>query len=160
MIRIILHSALLLSVVYAQILGGVSCCCLGRSLLASIRQSQANSKSSEVISKDIGVRKQFRCSKCSNRSSVSTDADRVRPKNRDANPKACNDESCHCTKVVVNASEPKRPASISVQIDEWNPDAVFAYTSYSHAPIWVNRFEVPVRFGGRSWKTIACVWKN
>jgi hypothetical protein len=162
MFRMTLHSILLLAVAYSQILGGVSCCCLGKSLFASINQ-RLQVYDSGVFSSGAGVTERARCPKCASPSSTGSAEKQSRPGSRSllqTDLSACQDGQCNCSKLVLNASEPREPVSVPRTSIGWETPSVTFPGSSTLVLSNLGRFEVPLRFGGRSWQSIACVWKN
>lgn len=161
MFRTTLHSVLLLAVAYSQILGGVSCCCLGRSLLESISGTPHAVATDGAPSKSVATQ-QAPCPKCAARPTGKTD-EAVRSATKTSRPLhlgTCQGGQCNCSKLVLNASEPPESVSVPAKTIAWASVAVG-----SHKPVAISlsnfgKFEVPIRFGGRSWQSIACVWKN
>lgn len=162
MFRTTLHSILLLTVAYSQVFGGVSCCCLGRSLLESI-----SGKPLEDAEADIGALKPVaaqpsRCPKCAARS-TGKPTDSVQPVSNTSLQSTlgvCQSVQCDCSKLVLNASQPKEPFSVPAKSIGWAFVAVASPKPGAIAVSSFGKFEVPIRFGGRAWQTIACVWKN
>ncbi len=148
MLRFTTHIFLLLAVVCGQALSGVSCCCLARSLYAG-------------CSADVGTRAASapRCPKCA--------AHVDRPSVSSVDARTCctigdvqsNGGTCSCMKrsLVANQSD-ERPAK-AVDHSGWMVPASFSKDSTSLTPSVSERFNVP-RFGGTTWQSIACVWRN
>jgi hypothetical protein len=63
-------------------------------------------------------------------------------------------------KLVVNAKTEAESVSILGSEKAWSNFIVAPMPLLVSANLELRKFEVPVRFGGRSWQTIACVWKN
>jgi hypothetical protein len=174
MFRTTLHSVLLMAVAFSQILGGVSCCCLGRSLSASFQSDSSNRVSSAVPSEAVKLNR-VQCPKCQTqiRSEHGFACPDSAPDDSASNSAsnsamvleqglhACNDGQCNCTKLVLNASKSNSADSIPERPIEWVYSLSLASPMFFHPSGWrISKFEAPLRFGGRCWQTIAGVWKN
>jgi hypothetical protein len=159
MFRTTLHYVLLLAVSYSQVLGGVSCCCLGRSLIESI--------SGKPLVADVAPSKSVaaqpsRCPKCAARPTGKplVSAPPVTKTSSPSQVVVCRGGQCNCSMVDLNASGPKEPFSAPGKSVGWAFIAVASPKPVAIAISSLGRFELPLRYGGRSWQTIACVWKN
>jgi hypothetical protein len=161
MFRTTLHSILLLAVAYSQVFGGVSCCCLGRSLLETVGGKPLAAAVEDVASSKSVVAQPSRCPNCAARP-TETAIETVRSTTKPllSHLVAREDSQCNCNKVVLNASEPKVPFSVPAKSIGWASVAFTPPKSVAIAISSFGRFEVPIRFGGRSWQSIACIWKN
>ncbi len=162
MFRATLHSVLLLAVVSSQILGGVSCCCLGRSLLESISGLPLAAAVADVASSKAVAAQPSQCPKCAARPTGKPTGS-ARPVEKTSSTSrldTCLGNQCNCSKLVLNASVPTEPISVPAKSAGWASVAVTSPKMLAIAMSNFGKFEVPIRFGGRSWQTIACVWKN
>jgi len=160
---------LLFAVATSQIFGGISCCCLGRTLFAELDTADnvtaTKLASQHKFSSAPPKRQTGRCPKCSVRKSSSTasgggseQASSGRLKNRRA--KVCEDGQCLCIKHVVDACPPSSPPSLSHESYAWVSPVLNVKPDREVLACILDKHEVPVRFGGRSWQSIACLWKN
>lgn len=119
-----------------------------------VREIEAGNKSVSTP-KPVG-----RCPKCTGRraerSTVKDESSRA-SKNQST---VCEDSQCRCVKLVVNAKTEAESVSILGSEKAWSNFIVAPMPLVVSANLELRKFEVPVRFGGRSWQTIACVWKN
>ena len=161
MFRTILHSVLLMAVAYSQILGGVSCCCLGRSFLESISGKQPATAEADVASSKSLASQPARCPKGTARPTVKT-SDSVRSAAKSLFPSCliCQGAQCICSKQVLSASEPPKSVSVPAKSIAWACVAFASIKPTATAVSSFGKFEVPIRFGGHSWQSIACVWRN
>lgn len=162
MFRTTLHSILLLAVAYSQVFGGVSCCCLGRSLLESINGKPLAAAVADVASSKSVAAQPSRCPKCAARPTGKPN-DSMQPASKTSSQSplgVCQDGQCDCSKPVLNASQSKEPISVPVKSIGWVSVAVTSPNPVAIDISSFGKFEVPIRFGGRAWLTIACVWKN
>lgn len=158
-----LQYVLLFALAYSQIFGGISCCCLGRTLFSNRTVVDASAVGDETSKNKTAetAKPTGKCPKCSSRKSID------RPTSKDALAKRAtpcstisNDWQCQCQKLVINANTQNEPLTIDganhvCWLPVWG-----SVPKHEVALIELRKFEVPIRFGGRSWQSIACVWKN
>jgi hypothetical protein len=149
---------LLLAIATSQIFGGISCCCLGRSIL--LHSSNPPKDVAEVPLLASQLQGRVACPKCASspmRESVKSPRTQVHVAGD--RTQLCGDGQCRCVKQVSTANTQNESAAVQpigcslVGIVAWDISRCVI-----QAP--VHKFEVPVRFGGHSWQSIACVWKN
>jgi hypothetical protein len=153
---------LLFAVSISQIFGGISCCCLGKGLFGDspvankvvVREIEAGSEAFSTP-KPVG-----RCPKCTGRRAERSTAKDEPSRASQNQSKVCEDSQCRCVKLVVNAKTEAESVSIHGSEKVWSSSVVAPMPLLVSANVELRKFEVPVRFGGRSWQTIACVWKN
>ncbi len=158
-----LQYVLLFALAYSQIFGGISCCCMGRTLFgnpavvgASSNGDAASKNTTAETAKPTG-----KCPKCSARKPANP------PTSKDASAKPatpCSTISdhgqCRCQKLVINANTQKEQLTVDGANPIWWLPVLESMPKHEVAMIELRKFEVPIRFGGRSWQSIACVWKN
>jgi len=160
-----LKAVLLFAVAISQIFGGISCCCLGRTFFAdllTVNSVTANKLASpNELSSVPQKRKIAKCPKCSVRKSSPAAAAKTSSNQRhDHRARVCEGGKCQCVKLIVSTNTPSDSPTPNHDSHAW-VDAVLAekpereVLTRSFA-----KYEVPVRFGGRSWQSIACLWKN
>jgi len=157
MSSVTLHIILLLAVAYSQIFGGVSCCCLSRSILVGSYSSSEYPPSSEQGPASTNAPSVPKCPRCAaSKSSVA--------KSFDANGSPATSiaagSECQCAKASSHAAlqlEPRAP-SVTVHFIAL-PPATWDLVPVEEQKAW-QRHEVPFRFGGNSWQSMACVWKK
>lgn len=155
-----LKIVLLFAVVSSQLFGGISCCCLGRFLSETAGTASDVSTHSSSGGAPQGEDSQpvKRCPKCSrgstNRGEIGSHS-RKQP-----SAKICDGEQCRCAKLAVNATPPKDPLTKVIDHPLWVPPTESLVTGRDSTLVDLRKYEVPIRFGGRSWQSIACVWKN
>ena len=158
-----LQYVLLFALAFSQIFGGISCCCLGRTLFSnsevvdasSVGDAASKNKTTET------ARPTGKCPKCSARKSSDwlackdTSTDRSTPCST-----ISDDEQCRCQKLIINAGTPNELLTADGANHAWWLPVLGSVPKHELAMIELRKFEVPIRFGGRSWQSIACVWKN
>jgi hypothetical protein len=153
-----LQLVLLFAVAYSQIFGGVSCCCLSRALFMSWTHSSEVSSPSGSEASTAGPADSPKCPKCA---ASRTSSESGTPEVKGGRTCTLSDDyQCRCAKLA---------ASAGVHTDPFSPINV-PHELASSANLWnvvpaakaeVSRSDgMPVRFGGRSWQSVACVWKN
>jgi hypothetical protein len=157
-----LQIVLLFAVSISQIFGGISCCCLGKGLFGdSPSASEVVVRDLESGSKSVSTPKPVgKCPKCSGRRAERSTAKDESSRTSQNQSKVCEDSQCRCVKLIVNAKTEVEPVSIHGNEKAWSSSVVVPMPLLVLANFELRKFEVPVRFGGRSWQTIACVWKN
>ena len=135
---------LLFAVATSQIFGGFSCCCLGRTF-PSVPTKQQTGK----------------CPKCSaGKNSVAIAVRTSLNQHHDYGVKVGEDGQCRCFKLVISANSPSDPPSLNYDTHAWVSPVMEMKSDHEGLIRILARHEVPFRFGGRSWQSIACVWKN
>lgn len=160
MLQFPLKLVLLLAVAMSQVFGGISCCCLGRTLFgnrpavedSAIQRCEAGAKS---VSKKKAVKN---CPKCAGRSRSVVWSESV--KRASDRPSVDGESTCRCARIEFKASSEIEPVSIQANEKTVGTLGLSSVNPMGSRVLDARRFEVPVRFGGRSWQTIACVWKN
>ena len=149
MFRFTTHCLLLLTVVCSQVLSGVSCCCLARSLTAGSRVEATTPDAAQAP----------RCSKCAaHRQSASTKVigHKVPCPSGDLQSHG---STCSCSKLPLIASQSDDQVP-PVSISAWIVPAFSASSASSLTLSSIDRYELPSRFGGETWQSIACIWRN
>ncbi len=156
MFRYTTHILLLLTIMCSQVLCGVSCCCLARSLAIS------NLNTAVVADQAPAPR----CSKCAAHAS-SVAAARASQQKNSCHSRSLRlgdvqsrDNTCSCVKTPLIASQSNDQLSLIVTNCGWILPAYIPafYTSLSLSSF--DRFELAARFGGGTWQSIACIWRN
>jgi hypothetical protein len=157
-----LQLVLLVAVAVSQIFGGISCCCLGRSLFgqaSSVGEGTVREAGSESVPVAASLPTSG-CPKCALRATRQLTASKQSSGKADHFPKLCEDDECRCVKVTNNASPPNDPPSSNDVSLTWAVPIKDTVPSRVPIALGSRKFEIPVRFGGHSWQSIACVWKN
>lgn len=158
-----LKYVLLFALAYSQIFGGISCCCLGRTLFSipavvdasSVGDETSKNKAAETASPT------GKCPKCSARKSTERLTSKDASTNRETPCSTISDDGqCRCQKLVINSSTPNEPSTVDNANHTWWLPVLGSAPKHEVAMPELRKFEVPIRFGGRSWQSIACVWKN
>jgi len=150
-----LQFVLLVAVAASQIFGGISCCCLGKAIFPPVAYA---ANGSQPATQPV---QRARCPKCAARTSHQSPASLSKPVKQLSDPaKVCENIQCRCIKAVNSASTPNDPSV--------HQPTVYGLVGTIPAPLLTSadrtpaarKFKVPDRLGGRSWQSIACVWKN
>jgi hypothetical protein len=156
------HLVLLLAVVSSQILSGNSCCCLGRASQTSLNVGKTNASSATLSQQKTATSKGATKSSCP-RCSASQDAIRVSPqrgkdfaKQSGVRAQVGQDVQCRCVKQCFKANNPRVQHSLLTVFQFGN---VPEKTDEPRIPLtFSHKFEIPLRFGGNSWQSVACIW--
>lgn len=154
MFRTLLQSVLLVTVVYSQVLGGISCCCLGRTLLAGVNSAES-AASSESVETHVKCPKCLAKAQAPREQAVTGSAKRLEP-----SVKATESLQCNCAKHAIGALSGNEKASKSVRLVVWQYVFASPLSTILKSSIHLRQHEVPLRFGGHSWQAVACVWNN
>ncbi len=153
-----LHLLLLFAVTCSQLFGGVACCCLSRAILSKLTTSSANDSLSVkqlLAASSQGIPK---CPKC-----LAASAWRANGQVKSDRLWRCSlteNSACRCVKVTADTCLPFEPISplgwlsfvaIESGVQKSNPSVGKEAT---------RSFEVPIRFGGHRWQSLACIWKK
>lgn len=151
-----LHVVLLFAVAYSQIFGGVSCCCLSRTIIASLATAQvATPASADHAMPNASLAPN--CPKC-----AAAQASGARSVNSEGlrTSSVAGSNECQCAKAISSATAQHEPRSLSIAVQYFTT----ALTTWDVIPraqrIVFQRHEVPIPFEGCSWQSIACVWKK
>jgi len=160
-----LQVVLLIAVAISQIFGGISCCCLGITLVADLNIA-SNATASELVSPQesssvLQTRQTGKCSKCWAKKSNSTVTEKTSSHRlHDHHVKVCQDVECRCVKLAVKASTSSSPPLLSHDSHAWVSPALGVNPEREVLTHILAKYDVPARFGGRSWQSIACLWNN
>ncbi len=153
-----LQFVLLIAIATSQIYGGISCCCLTRSIFSPFSNMADDATEGSVsVSPPAG---KTACPKCARQPPhQSVASPQSRSNNDGVRTQLCEGSQCRCIKRVSAANS----QSQSTGVQSITYSMVAAFTSV--LPIFIDqtslrRFEVPIRFGGNSWQSIICVWNN
>jgi len=154
---------LLLAVATSQIFGGISCCCLGRAVCSVFLQDDAASQAVQPDGEGMATTKRpsSSCPRCRSRTSGPVEAGTSKHGKPSCNRSfASEDNQCRCVKPTVNASTPTEPASFQIDVQFAVADEPIAKIHREVDKPLSRDYAVPIRFGGHSWQSIACIWKN
>lgn len=160
------HILLLFAVAYGQILGGLSCCCLPKLAVAAWSRTftETTATSQHCSSTTEGVDEAVpRCPRCSNEGRAKQPAnDDPRATTADGFGKrlACGADDCRCPKLDISLGLQNDQVTKGTVIDrvELLADDLSLFTP--SRSVAADRSEIPIRFGGHSWQSVACLWKN
>ena len=157
--------ALLIAVATSQVFGGGSCCCFGRAVFSShvvedARALKTNLSKEALLSTQ--VQPQRACSKCSvarkGSDAVSRKVVLGKPSCKQSN--LHDDRHCRCANHGLTASNTNEVPVIDSGAHGVPVDGSVVEPERQAFRLEVLKYEVPIRFGGHSWQSIACVWKN
>lgn len=160
---LLLKIFLLLAVATSQIFGGISCCCLGRVVCSAFPQDDQGPRAvqSETAESQNTRRPHSACPKCRMRTRGPVVAETSKHGEPSCNRSfASEDNQCRCVKPTINASNPTEPASFQFDVQFAVTDEPIAKIHRRVDKPLSRDYAVPIRFGGHSWQSIACVWKN
>lgn len=155
----LLKLTLMIAVAISQAIGGVSCCCLSRAFSESI----TSFKGETARSCDLASLPESRpaCPKCSARKpSGSSYKAEIVSKTKPGDVRFEKEQRCRCAKLEIRSSAPGEPFSV-----ERVSQIAFGIICVVEPVLCIELlrlpdFNVPVRFGGNSWQSFACVWRN
>lgn len=163
---------LLIAVAFSQVFGGVSCCCLSRSLFLDWGSSLTNPESNlehcdsqKPTQRSVAAKALPKCPRCSStkpaRSSAKNGTPALAKSSKPMSGMVCKSdgsEHCQCTKYVAAAELSNWVKSIPLTSLDWsffNGIATDARPSTSRT---LNR-ETSTRHSNRvSWQAYACIW--
>ncbi len=152
-----LHIVLLIAVAYSQIFGGVSCCCLSRLIIASL----ASAHDVATVDQHGQVTQNMpSVPKCPGCAASQTSAKRSVNACRSQDESVAASSDCQCTKASSSAIvqlEPRSQSSSTQSVA--TPTATWDLVPLAAQGV-LRGHEVPIRFGGHSWQSMACVWKK
>lgn len=151
-----LHIVLLFAVAYSQIFGGVSCCCLSRTIFASLSPTHETASATQAQTSAI-VPFVPKCPKCA-ASQVSARQSPQGDGYQLSSVSQCN--KCQCTKTVSSATVHAEPRSLSIAVNFIATFALSGDLIPRAESSSFQRHEITIRFGDNSWQSIACHWKK
>lgn len=157
MATIILKLTLMIAVAISQAIGGVSCCCLGSAFSESL--SGFSGPAPFVMIEGSSAARPA-CPKCSARKlNGSTSKSDVVSHTICADERVENGQCCNCAKLEILSNFPGDP------VVERDTQLGFGILCVAEPlprveSLRLADFKVPVRFGGHSWQSFACVWRN
>jgi hypothetical protein len=159
-----LKFVLLIAIATSQIFGGISCCCLGKSVCSAFldNHTPARVDESDSVQSVSTPQSSSRCPNCAARTSVRAVVETRNNGNSHCNQTyATEDNQCRCVKLNINSSNPTDPPSFHPDVQNAVAHDPFANAHREIDSLLLNRdYAVPIRFGGNSWQSIACVWNN
>ncbi len=155
-----LKFVLLVAIATSQIFGGISCCCLGKSVCAAFLGDDVPTRVGKSESAST-PQSSSRCPKCAARTSVrAVDEIRNRGNPHCTRTYASENNQCRCVTLTIDSSNPTDPPSFHPDIQKAVADDPIFKTHCRTVNPPSRDYAVPIRFGGHSWQSIACVWKN
>ena len=160
------HILLLFAVAYGEIFGGISCCCLPKVAIAAWTKAltESVSDSQHCTTMTEGNEEAVpRCPRCSNKAPArQTVAGEQRTVTADGlgSRLACQADDCRCPKLDIGLGLQKDQVTKGTAIDrvEFPADDLLVFTQSQS--VSADRLDIPIRFGGHSWQSVACLWKN
>lgn len=154
MIRLTIQVVLLLAIVSSQILGGISCCCLRRSFIENLSSDFSKESARPAL-------QQISCSKCLAKQSKPSRANGRRSSVRTSQDETIREGGrCSCLPIVLALTAIENLHKYAQEHILWSSTWGCAAPSRILLGAWPNKFEIPLRFGGKSWQAMACVWRN
>lgn len=169
MFRKSLVISLLIAIAYSQILGGVTCCCLVRSLsdrfgeLTSVLVSDSDSCGASFV--DVAEKPTFvRCPKCAARSTVqNSNPPEIAIENSGKGASNCEiDAPCSCSKIdlVGNESNESPTPKFKTGGADWIPPLVPSLSVFGLECSILYRSPPLLRPCKQSWQSLVCVWNR
>lgn len=148
----------MIAVAISQAIGGVSCCCLGRAFSESL--SGFSGPAPFVMTEGSSVTRPA-CPKCSARTlNGSPSKSDVVSQTICADERVENEQRCNCAKLEILSNAPGDPVSVERDIQLGFGILCVGEPLPRVESLRLSDFKVPVRFGGHSWQSFACVWRN
>lgn len=163
---------LLIAVAFSQVFGGVSCCCLSRSLFLDWRSSLSNPESNlehcdsqKPTKRSVAAKALPKCPRCSSTKPARSLAKRATPNPSNSGKpmsgivcKSDGSEQCQCTKYVAVAELPSWVKSFPLTSLDWSLINGVATETRPSTTRTLNR-ETSARHSNRvSWQAYACIW--
>lgn len=160
------HILLLLAVALGQIFGGISCCCLPKVAIAAwskvftepIAVSQHCVTTTEGV--DESVPRCPRCSKGGSAKQTITGDQCTVAADGFGKQLACQADDCRCLKLDIGVGLQKDQVTKGTVIDRAELPANDFFLFSASRSVSADRSDIPIRFGGHSWQSVACLWKN
>lgn len=160
------HIFLLFAVAYGQILGGISCCCLPKVAIAAWSKAftAPAASSQHCTTRTEGTEEAIpRCPRCSNkapaRQAVTGDQTTVAADGFGSRL-TCQADDCRCPKLDIGLGLQKDQVTKGTEIDRIESLADDLLLLTQSRSVSADRSDIPIRFGGHSWQSVACLWKN
>jgi hypothetical protein len=160
---------LLLAIAYSQILGGITCCCLVRSISGriAILNNVSNSEPNSCAVSDSDVAEKptsFRCPKCAARSNAQTsDTPVVAAKDSSkSNGVSEFDAPCSCSKFHFVGNECSEPPTLKFKNGGADWVAPLLPSHSAHILQVRNQYGSPPLLlpSKHSWQSLVCVWNH
>ncbi len=151
-----LHIVLMCAVAYSQIFGGFSCCCLSRSITAGVSSLDevCLSNQQELVTENRPPAP--KCPRCA----VSQTTVAQGTQSNEVQACLARDSKCQCEIASSIATVQVEPRSLSNLVQfVATPIAIADLRPFDERKL-VRTHKIPLRFGGHSWQSIACIWKN
>lgn len=149
---------LLFAVATSQTIGGVSCCCLGRAVTESLLAGIA--RDSLRVNDAFLLESRSSCPKCVARKAIGSRVKSIAREKKSCHlPHLGADDQCRCFKLELNSiasSDPDFVDSFSHLKAKLHSES---FDEQSLASFRLKDHKIPPRYGGRSWQSIACVWR-
>lgn len=159
------HILLLFAVAYGQIFGGISCCCLPKIAVAAWSKAFAepvaaaqHCKTTEGFDATVP-----RCPRCSHEGSAKRTIAGVHgtaAADGFGMRLACQADDCRCPKLDIGVGLKKDQVTKGTAIDRVERPANDFLLFTPSRSVSADRSDIPIRFGGHSWQSVACLWKN
>ncbi len=156
-----LQYVLLFAIAISQIFGGISCCCLGRTFFSSTATTGAAAIGELSGNKSaVASSPSRKCPKCSARQSGRASVKDSASTRSKSCSQVSDDGQCRCQKLALSANASKDAVTVDYKAFAHSLSALVSAPKHAVVAMELRRFGVPIRFGGHSWQSIACVWKN
>ena len=163
---LLLKVALLIAVATSQVFGGVSCCCFGRVVFSFFVVEEAKALKTNLSQEAFlpsHIQPQGKCPKCmADRKGSNAVSTRVGQRKQlcRQQPDLHDDGQCRCSKLALTASTESDTPVIDSRAHGVPVHGFVVEPERQNFRLVVRKYEVPLRYGGHSWQSFACVWKN
>lgn len=150
---------LLMAVAIGQVFGGVSCCCLGRMIESRLGVQSAIAVSAITGPEGAVAKDRARCPRCMSKGGETAKASNIASALEKG--KRCGSPECRCSKQTLIADAPKAVEGLLVKHQECFIDLVpdCLCLGGERATGCLLTYAIPLRHGGNSWQSVACVWR-
>ncbi len=151
-----IHIVLLFAIAYSQIMGGVSCCCLSRAVLANFAAARdvASFGDDQAIPKTALVAK---CPRCASSKAAAVKGVHVQQLERCCIGRGDDCQCCKVSAIAIVRAEARYVSFVGPFIAI--PALIWGFVP-REGRVLMPGHGVPIRFGGTSWQSLAGVWRK
>lgn len=157
MLSLAIHLVLLFAVACSQIFGGIACCCLSRSIIDSFSTTQAVAASVQLAPATAQQPTAAKCPRCVASQASASGSVNAKKTLGCGVAGTC---GCQCNKAAASATVQLEPRfQISNVQSVVPPSSTWDLVPCSTGRV-LHEYQIPIRFGGPSWQSVACLWKK
>lgn len=150
---------LLVAVAIGQVFGGMSCCCFGRMIESRLGVQPAIAVSAIAGPEGAVAKDRARCPRCMAKDAGAEKTSKIASALEKG--KRCGGPECRCSKQSLIADTTKVVEGLLVKHHEcfidFVPDCLCL--GGERATGHLLTYAIPLRHGGNSWQSVACVWR-